>query len=190
MKMTTNRVFSARHRVSLPISIIVERVQFIVTNMKLHGVQLSESDFLALVDLYARARNIGAMEASFRDFALAYPDSYLSIEAANSVLSGYVGAHRVQDAARWYDSMVTKFALRPNHFTYSLLMAMYGRTGDSRRSNAFSSQPAVLFLHFLKHHRQMTRRRIPSYPTASSLLPSHGQYLYLLPCYRHIYMQL
>ncbi|KNE66612.1 pentatricopeptide repeat domain-containing protein [Allomyces macrogynus ATCC 38327] len=149
IKSLTNYKFAkAAGLDAVPLYLVTNRVEHILATMRRLEVPLqSTDDFAALIDLYARAGQVKRMEFWFQQFLEAMArqqyggdlptDLSAALAAvpvpqkiANSVLSGYVNAHRVDDALRWYDLAVTKYHLEPNAFTYFHLMRLLVRAGD------------------------------------------------------------
>ncbi|KAI9168348.1 hypothetical protein H9P43_007720 [Blastocladiella emersonii ATCC 22665] len=134
VKSLTNRQFAERHRVRLPLYVVITRVEHVVECMQTAGVPLSHHDIHALVDLYARAGQVRSMEHWFRCYVdLPAADGAapaVPVKLVNSMLSGYVRTHRMREALRWYDIAVAKYGLAANQFTYATLMALFGRAND------------------------------------------------------------
>ncbi|KNE61380.1 pentatricopeptide repeat domain-containing protein [Allomyces macrogynus ATCC 38327] len=148
VKSLTNYKFAkAAGLDAVPLYLVTNRVEHILATMRRLEVPLQSTDeFTALIDLYARAGQVKRMEFWFQQFLEAmarqqYGDDLptdlsaalaavpVPQKIANSVLSGYVNAHRVDDALRWYDLAVAKYHLEPNAFTYFHLMRLLVRAG-------------------------------------------------------------
>ncbi|KAJ3375411.1 hypothetical protein GGF31_004529 [Allomyces arbusculus] len=149
VKSLTNYKFAkAAGLDAVPLYLVTNRVEHILATMRRLEVPLQSTDeFAALIDLYARAGQVKRMEFWFQQFleamarqqyggelptdlSAALAAAPVPQKIANSVLSGYVNAHRVDDALRWYDLAVTKYHLEPNAFTYFHLMRLLVRAGD------------------------------------------------------------
>ncbi|KAJ3365606.1 hypothetical protein GGF32_008739 [Allomyces javanicus] len=149
VKSLTNYKFAkAAGLDAVPLYLVTNRVEHILATMRRLEVPLQSTDqFAALIDLYARAGQVKRMEFWFQQFleamarqqyggdlptdlSTALATVPVPQKIANSVLSGYVNAHRVDDALRWYDLAVTKYHLEPNAFTYFHLMRLLVRAGD------------------------------------------------------------
>ncbi|KAI9223652.1 hypothetical protein BC828DRAFT_436763 [Blastocladiella britannica] len=136
VKNLSNRAFSIRHGKRIPLYVLVARVEHIVQVMRVAAVPMSDADMRALIDLYAREGRIQTMEFWTRQILRQSKKDdgaapAMDIRVANSVLSGYVRAHRLTDAVKWLQLVTSPtYNLRPNDFTHSQLAILLSRSGD------------------------------------------------------------